>query len=334
MNVVSYIKSSNYAKYNCVFFKNLHENDWARSTSKMLEKSRYDYLYIFLEDHFLLKSISHFKSVIRDMIRSGIEYFSYSFFNIGLSINNSEILNPDYSKHFYSFKFGENIIARLRKTNKDFYPFSLACVCTKQYFKNLLNIENKILIKVPFLLQVVMENILFMYPRNRQFWATINRAISPLKIKFVIYTPASPFNLERSLFDIEKELLPIRVGGLKEELFANWDDDNKLSNSSLIKRGLYPKKFVVENVKRYSNFSVTKTHSMKKGSTEQKQYYPNIYRILSVPKKRIVVVEGIMRLCARKESYVLKENEGIVIYSNIPHSIVAIRDLIYSSEIL
>ena len=191
-NVVAFIRYNKNAKQNCMFFNNLYDNDWAKSTRKMLGKAKYEYVYIFLEDHFLLKPISHFKSVIRDMVRSGIEYFSYSFFNIGISINSSEGLYPDYSKHFYSFEFGESNIHHLKITNKDFFPYSLASVCTKNYFKRLLNIENKILIKVPFVLQVIMENILFMYPRNRQFLADINRIFSPLKLRFVLYTPASP----------------------------------------------------------------------------------------------------------------------------------------------
>lgn len=35
---------------------------------KMLKSSKYDYVYIFLEDHFLLRPLDHFKDVVRDMI--------------------------------------------------------------------------------------------------------------------------------------------------------------------------------------------------------------------------------------------------------------------------
>ncbi|MBA4317330.1 MAG: hypothetical protein C0412_02915 [Flavobacterium sp.] len=330
-NVIAFIKSQKNAKQNCVFFNNLFKDDWAKSTRQMLEKSRYDTIYVFLEDHFLLKPISHFKSVIYDMVRSEIEFFPYSFFNIGISTNSSEGLNPDYSKHFYSFSFGWPNIARLKKTNKDFYPFSLASVCTKNYFKRLLDIEDKILIKVPFLLQVVMENILFMYPRNRQFWADINRVFSPLKLRFVLYTPASPFNLERSLFDIEKDLLPIKVGGLKEELFANWDDDNKLSNSSLVKRGLYPKSLVAHNVK----FKPTSTKSitLQKGKSTFHQYCPIVQRTLKIPLKYIHISDGILEISTKNERYVLRKGKYIWVHANIPHNLTAIKSCTYDQHI-
>ena len=66
--VISFIKKEfkDYAS-NVTFFNNLDDSNWAKSTTEMLKKSQYDYIYIFLEDHFLLKPINHFQKVVLSM---------------------------------------------------------------------------------------------------------------------------------------------------------------------------------------------------------------------------------------------------------------------------
>lgn len=334
-DVVKYIQETfEDSGENCIFFSGLDDGDWARSTRKMLESSKYDYIYVFLEDHFLLKPLDHFKNVIRDMVDSKIEYFAYSFFDIGLSVKSAEGLDSDYSKHFYSFQLSNDRLGYLKKANRHFYPYSLASICSKKYFEKLLRAEDKLLIKVPFFVQVVMENVFFIYPRNRRFWSQLNRLLAPLRLRLVIYLPASPFNLERSLFDIEKKLLPLRVGGLKEELFANWDDDNGLSNSSLVKRGLYPLSLRADNKEGLYVEITGKERSLGRGVIEEKQFYPEMNRVSDIPLKEFFVKSGAMRVFSEKESYTLKEGETLLVHANIPHHIEAIEDLVYSIKIL
>ncbi|MFZ1720666.1 MAG: hypothetical protein WAU28_05000 [Candidatus Moraniibacteriota bacterium] len=319
---------------NCIFFSELYNNNWAKSTRKMLESSRYDYIYVFLEDHFLLKPIDHFKDVIQDMIDSKIEYFAYSFFDIGLSMKSAEGLGSDYSRHFYSFHLSEDRLWYLKKANKNFYPYSLASVCTKEYFKKILSVENKFLVWVPLFVQTIMDNIIFFYPRNRKFWSMINRLFIPCGVRFGIYTPASPFNLERSLFDIEERFLPIRVGGLKEELFANWDDDNGRSNSSLVKRGLYPMTLQARgDAKGYFKI-VEKECFIERGEVEEGRFCPEIGRVSDIPLKRLVVKSGRMRVFSEKESYESREGEDLLIYASVPHRIEALEDVVFLVEVL
>ena len=124
---IEHIRSSfNDVEDRCIFFESLYDDDWAKSTTRMLEKSKYDYIYVFLEDHFLLKPIDHFKKVIRDMIKNNIDYFQYSFFNIGLPIYSIEHLYPDVTDYLCAFEFDSEKLPVLRKTNKAFYPYSLA----------------------------------------------------------------------------------------------------------------------------------------------------------------------------------------------------------------
>ena len=85
----------------CTIYSNLDQRNWASSTLTMLQDSRHEYIYVYLEDHFLLKPVTHFKNVIHDMKASQIDYFQYSFHNIGLSVQSSEALYPNYSEYFY-----------------------------------------------------------------------------------------------------------------------------------------------------------------------------------------------------------------------------------------
>ncbi len=328
-DVLKYIQETfDNVERNCIFFSGLNENDWAKSTRKMFENSKYEYVYVFLEDHFLLKSLDHFRDVIQDMMDSKIDCFTYSFFNVGLSVGSAEGLYPDYSKHFFFFQFDGKNSSFLKKNSNHFYPYSLAGICTKRYFQKLLEIERKILVKVPFLLQVFMENCFFMYPRNRAFWFFLNKIVSSLGIRFVIYSPATPFNLEKSLFDCDSELLPFVVGGLKEELFANWDDDNRLSNSSLIKRGLYPKYFRVGRSAAPKS-TEGKEYILAKGHSSKYQYCPDVARIKKLPMKHIYISKGSLMLISEKETFHLNDGQSAWVAANIPHTVFALEECVF-----
>lgn len=328
-NCIKYVQD-NFPDFreNCHFFPNLYDNDWAKSTRAMLENSKYDYIYVFLEDHFLLKPLDYFKDVIRDMIDSKVEYFMYSAFNIGLSVHSAEGLYPDYSKYFFHFQFDEKNITYLKENNSQFYPYSSVSICTKKYFEKILTIENKLLLKVPFLLQAFMEKNFFTYPKNRVFWFGVNKLVSYFGIRFVIYPPSTPFNTEKSLFDCDSKLLPLKVGCLMEELFANWDDDNGISNSSLIKRGLYPKHFIIDSKKNEP--PLKKSYHLLCGKILKCQYYPDKPRITKIPLKYILVESGTLDIASSLENLSLSSGEYAWVAANIPHTITAREDCWYS----
>ena len=294
----------------------------------MLQDSRHEYIYVFLEDHFLLKPITHFQKVVKDMKKCQIDYFQYSFFNIGLSVQSSEALYPDYSEYFYYFKVDEEKVKFLKQNNRHFYPYSLAGICTKKYFKNLLAIERRRLLRVPSLIQILMENIIFNYPKNRKFWFDINKYASRLGLRFVIYPPETPFNLEKSLFDCGSSFLPMIVGGLREELFANWDDDNQLSNSSLIKRGLYPSSL---RYQKHSDFSPIggRDYTLYSGESSSHRYIPDVQRVQHIPLKYILVKEGELNIYSERETYVLLKGQSIWLHANAYHTFKAVEKCIY-----
>lgn len=317
---------------NVRFFSGLPDQDWAESTREIIKHAKYPYIYIYLEDHFLLKPLDQFREVIKEMGEQKIEYLSYSFFNIGLSQENIEVMAPDYTKNLAYFTFTEDNYPELKRYCPLFYPYSLVSVSSLDYFRKLLEAEKKRLYKVSRYIQAFMALVYFRYPKNRQFWFKVNRWVSGLGIRFVIYTPASPFNLERSLSDIEPELLPLKVSVLKEELFANWDDDNGLSRSSLVKRGLYPHKLACPDSEEKLP-KEQKTYFMTKGETAKRQYFPDHSRV-NPPRKYIEVKRGKLTVSALKERHELKEGDKLWIYANIPHQIEALTDAEYQAGII
>lgn len=328
-DVMKYIRGSfpNF-KENGIFFPGLDDGDWAKSTRKMLGGSKYDYVYVFLEDHFLLKPIDHFRDVILDMKNNGIDYFQYSFFNVGLHTNGIEKILPDFTDHFSSFTLAVDQLQKFREEHSNFFPYSLVSISSKDYFLRLLELEKKVLIKVPIILQEILEKTLFHYPRNRSFWSFFNKITEKIGFRFVIYSPATPFNLEKSLFDFDEKLMPIKVGVLKEELFANWDDDNGISDSSLIKRGLYPLSFIIDNVDYKP--TVFKKYNQPKGKSLKFQYYADKSRITAIPLKYVAVESGSLKIASSLETINLNTGEHIWVAANIPHVITAIEDCWYN----
>lgn len=330
---VEFVKNIDAGKNNCIVFEKLFDNDWAKSTRKMIEKAKYDYLYVFLEDHFLMKSIDKLKEIAREAIFNKSDYFSYSFFNIGMSANSVEILYPKETNNFFCFDINKNNQGFISNSFPFFYPYSLASISSKIYFDKLLKKENDfILLKIPSKIYEFIK-IFKPYPTNRNFWSKLNNILKYIKVRLVSYSPATPFNLERSSQDLEINLLPVKIGVLKEELFANWDDDNGLSRSSLVKRGLYPTKLKANEQSDVSGDEAGKFF-LKKGDVLERQYFPEKTRISKIPIKFIKVINGDIKVYSSKENYQLKKSESIAIYANIPHKIEAVEDSAFKIKII
>jgi len=176
---------------------------------------------------------------------------------------------------------------------------------------------------------VIMEKLGIYYPNNRRLVFSLNKILSIINVKLRLYPLSTPFNLERSLFDIEENLLPIRVGILREELFANWDDDNGFDDSSMIKRGLYPLSLKVSNYNDIKFNRKKKQYKLSKGSTSKHRFYPNISRQKNIPLKYIKLIDGRITISSNKESYNLLPGDYIVIAANIEHYIHANLDSKY-----
>jgi len=318
----------------CTIFSGLDDTQWAASTTLMLKSARYEYLYVYLEDHFLMKPLSQMREVIKEMMKLKLDYLQYSFFNVGLNLDSLEVFQPDQAEHLFHFTFKPEHIALAKKTNPTFYPYALPSISRLSFFKKLLTIEERRLIKIPRTVQGILENVYFIYPRNRQLYFKLNGWLQNFGLRIVIYTPGSPFNLEKSLHDCDASLLPYELGVLREELFANWDDDNGVTNTSLIRRGLYPRRLQYEQKTPKLAAESFKEETLKKKVKVARRYHPNTGRISTLPLKVIRVHEGSVRISGPTEEHTLHKGETITLYANIPHTLEAIEDLRYSYAII
>lgn len=317
-----------------IIFNNLEEKSWALSVKEMLKYSKYDYIYIYIEDHFLVNSSDFFKEIIKEAVKNNIDYFSYSFFNADFDFNTLEYSYPEYSKHFAYFDLTKQNVDFFKVSHKQLFPFSLVSVVSKEYFFKVLGKDfyhNWIL--SPFI-QKIMWKLHLGYPKNRILLYKLNRLLNLLNIKISLYTPASPLNLEKSIYEMDKNLLPVKIGVVNEEIFANFDDDNGAKSVSVIKRGMYPSKLKVEDFTKHFGTNEMKQYKLDANETINRQFYTNSSRQSSIYLKFIYVNDGKIRIQSSSENYVVNKNEYIYLYANIPHTIIGIKDSIYSVKII
>lgn len=327
---VKQLDTSNYV----IIFEKLNDRSWGLSVNEMLKYSKYNYIYIYIEDHFLVESLVFFKEVIKNAINNNIDYFSYSFFNADIDYNTLELSYPDYSKHFAFFDLTEKNKEYFKQHNKYFFPFSLVSVVSKEYFLKLLKEEffqNKM---IPLFVQKIMWRLYLGYPRYRILLCKINKLLNVINLRLTLFTPASPLNMERSIYEIGGNALPLKIGIVNKEIFANYDDDNGAKNVSILKRGKYPKKLKFEGVTKPIAENKLKQYKISAGEIVYRQFYLKSSRQSSIYLKYIYMNEGRIRIQSSSEKYVVNKNEFIYIYANIPHTIEGLEDSIFSVKII
>lgn len=333
--VTAFIKKLPNSSSHCTFYSGLDDRQWAKSTQKILKDARYEHVYIYSEDHFLMRSLSQFKAVIKDMLEQKIDYFSYSFFNGGIHAQSTEMLATQESEYFTVFELNEARLQDLKRLNPNFYPFSLVSISSKRYLLALIKIDEQRVIKLPYRLQVFLDIVFgFRAPRNLKALFVVNRFLQYGGIRLTIYTPASPFNLERSLYNFEKHLLPLQIGVLKEELFANADDDNIVPGSCLVKRGLYPRQLLSSEPLATTGDRMKVEHVLPKDEKLEAVYYPDVQRVYTIPQKQITVRKGKIVVSGRGEEHQLAEEESLIINANIPHTLKATVDSVCTTELI
>jgi hypothetical protein len=317
-----------------VIFEDLNDGSWASSVKEMLKYSRYNYIYIYIEDHFLVESLDIFKEVIKDAIQNNLDYFSYSFFNAEIDLNALEAIYPEYSKYFAFFELSKSNHDYFKKNYRNLFPFSLVSVVSKKYFSIILRQEFYHNILLLPLIQNIMWKFRLRYPINRILLCKINKLLNLANIRITLYTPSSPLNMEKSIYEMDGELLPLKTGIVNRELLANFDDDNGAANGSMIKRGKYPKRLKAEGMTEPIDLNELKQYKIGAAEIVNRQFYLKSSRQATLYLKYLYVNEGRIGIRAGSEDYVINEHEFIYIYANIPHTIEGLQDSRYSIKII
>lgn len=181
-------------------------NGWFFDTKIISKKISNDYILYWVEDHICICGKKEFNNIIDEIKKFNIEYLPYTFFGNGLLLNQFKNIKKNETEYLFFFKHSK-------------LTYKIQCKNTKP----IIGVNPHILglvgiFKKEKFLEILNSNKLFLrrYPKD------------------------TPFDFEKSSNDTW--VLPFKIGIPKFEMFASIDDDNRYNGSSLVSRGLYPKR--------------------------------------------------------------------------------------------
>jgi hypothetical protein len=312
-----------------IYYQELSEKDWVDTTLTILENIKSRSVFMYFEDHILLSSSLMLDNILKEFDLKRLDYLTYSFFNASsLEINNILPLNPVHNDLFSTFILNDESAVLLNNISPNYYSFSLVSVNSTKYLKNILEKENiKSKVHNKYLSYII--SLLFKYPTYRKFISILNKILSFASVRIFYYPYDSPFNLEKILFE-HGTYNNLKVGLLKNELFANFDDDNGCYKESLIKRGLYPFSCTInESDNKYlMSRRLLSCHvkEFNSGDRYKCTYYPRMGRINSIPIVKIGVLHGEIGVQCMDGLFTLVAESSKEFYSNKKLYIVANKE--------
>lgn len=300
-------------------YQDIQECDWVTATLEMLNQVKSRSVFLYFEDHKLVANRQRLEQTLAEFDQSNLDYLCYSFFRASqLDVSNLLPLNVVHKEFFSEFDLSDHKLNLLGKISPNYYTFSLVSVVSVDYFRDILSAENtKYKIFNKWLTSVISR--LFAYPSNKKTLKKINLFLSFLYARLCIYPPSSPFNLEKVWFEFSPTSRKWwKFGVLKQELFANYDDDNGAYGESLIKKGLYPfeaSSFSRDCFKNMNN--VAHQITLKAGEMFDCTYYSHVGRIRNAPIVQIHVVLGGITVHYKDAVFSLSSGEEQLFYSNL-----------------
>lgn len=303
------------------FYQDIQETDWVAATLHMIDNIKSQNIFIYLEDHRLISSSNYLSLVLKEFDEYQLDYLSYSFFKAShLDVNNLLPLNPKNRQKFSEFFLNKKNIKLIRKISPLYYSFSLPSICSKSYFKEILHRENK-KFKIYIKKLSSLLSIIFPFPKYLIFINYINFFLSLINTRLCFYSIDTPFNtetinIEMNSFELKNFKSKLKYGVLKNELFANFDDDNNAYGESLIKRGLYPPDTKIELNNEIKNF-INYTVELNEEDFYNCTYYSQIHRIRSLPRVRIEVNYGKLHVNYCGKDVILAQGDHQSFYTNL-----------------
>jgi hypothetical protein len=278
----------------------------------------------------LITSSNELSLVLREFEEYQLDYLSYTFFQASsLNINNLLPLNPKHGQKLSQFLLDKENIKLISKISPIYCTFSLPSICSVDYFKKLLQNENK-KFKIYSRKLSSLLAIIFSYPKYRSVINYINFFLSYINARLCYYPIDSPFNMEKlngelNFFKVNSFKDKLKIGILKNELFANFDDDNGVYGESLIKRGLYPfdtNKEVNQEIQNHVKYTV----KFRAGDISDFTYYSQIHRINYLPRIFININYGKLIINYNNDDIVLEKGDYKGFYTNLAPKLSCIED--------
>lgn len=300
------------------FYQDLQERDWIAASLEMLAKIRSRSVFIYFEDHKLVASRRQLEQTLVDFDRSKLDYLCYSFFRASqLDVRNILPLGAVQKELFSEFSLNENSQHLIGRISPRYCVFSLISLVSVNYFKYALELENRHL-KIYSRKLISVLTILFPYPQYRKIIKSVNGLLFRFDARLCISEPSSPFNLEKVWYELPLDRQEWRFGILKQELFANYDDDNGAYQESLIKRGLYPfdpNSFEIDQINNSSY--IARQLELVEGDLFDCTYHNRNGRIRHAPVVQVNVINGSVAVSYQKAIYPLSSGIGKLFYANL-----------------
>jgi len=310
------------------YYQDLQEKDWVEASLIMLENVKQRSVFLYLEDHRLLKAKQEFESVMSEFDRLELDQLQYSFFNAkGVEKNNTLPFLPIESEYFSQLEIDSLNYKNWALVNQSFCTFSMASIASVRYMSLILNNNNKRFKLYSGLFSKLMSKI-FSYPKYILLFEYFNKALRLFSAKLFYYSPSAGYSNEMLWFQNGFEIYTI--GLLKKELFANYDDDNGSYGESLIKRGLYPTTFehhiflksIISEVKIKEVIRI----KLMPNETYDFTYYPNIGRLSFPPFIEIQLDRGSIIISYMGKEINVKETDKDLYFSNMSPKVRANKD--------
>lgn len=300
-------------------YQELQERDWVAATLEMLNQVKSRSVFLYFEDHKLVVNQQRLEQVLVDFDKCNLDYLCYSFFKASqLDVKNLLPLGVTQRESFHEFALNNKNLNLIGKLSPGYYTFSLVSIVSINCFRELLLVENKNF-KIFNGKITSLITRLFFYPLYREVLKKINHAFSFFGARLCIYPPSSPFNLEKIWFESTVSNRDgWKFGILKQELFANYDDDNGAYGESLIKKGLYPfdaQPPGTDSAERLN--SVVNQIALKEGESFDCTYYSHKGRISRAPQVEINVVCGKVIVLYQGVAFPLSSGDVKLFYSNL-----------------
>ncbi len=315
-------------------YQHLQNRDWVAAAIDMLEHIKSRSVFLFFEDHRLVAPREVFLSVVNDFESLELDYLCYSWFRASqLQARNLLPLYHAETPHIWSMECNAASMELLGRISPGYYLFSLMSIVSVQYLKTLLMEENR-RFKMYARVGTMLAARLFPYPQYKRVYMWLNGALRPFNVRVCVDDPSSPFNLEHIWFESAALVNKLRVGISKQELFANFDDDNGAVGESLIKRGFYPFRDGGDvRPEDITGGSVHKRIELSEGQFLDLAYHSAVGRIRRAPVVRVRVMTGQADLRWAEGAASLEAGDTRAVYSNKGAELVARSAAVVDVEI-
>lgn len=210
---------------------------WFKNSLEMLAKAKHDYIFLWNEDHINLIAQGNYANIIKEMAKERVDYMMYSWWLFGEYRKNFMVENLKQHQYIDIVYLTKELWKKQLKRGYDKYIISMAGIFNKNFLIKLLQKER---FKLPKFFTTNIFRVMILLDKmgiefnHRQYYDGINRILFG---KLTKWPKNYPFELEKSPY--RWDILPIKMGLPKEELFACIDDDLGYKGSDLISRKLY-----------------------------------------------------------------------------------------------